>query len=37
MNANTVMTTNNSIFVGSTTELQKYLKKNNDADESIDV
>ena len=31
------MTTNNSIFVGSTTELQKYLKKNNEDDESIDV
>ena len=30
-------TTNNSIFVGSTTELQKYLKKNNEDDESIDV
>tara|TARA_R100001460_G_scaffold73912_1_gene114833 strand:- start:40 stop:459 length:420 start_codon:yes stop_codon:yes gene_type:complete len=30
-------TTNNSIFVGSTTELQKYLKKNNEDDKSIDV
>ena len=30
-------TTNNSIFVGSTTELQKYLKKNNEDDKPIDV
>jgi len=29
-------TTNNSIFVGSTTELQKYLKGKNE-DESVDV
>ena len=29
-------TTNNSIFVGSTTELQKYLKGKNE-DKSIDV
>jgi sialic acid synthase SpsE len=28
-------TTNNSIFVGSTTELQKFLKKNNE--KTIDI